>query len=184
MPKMIKSTDQRIMGNVQSLPNDNAIDLPKDGDEITPTSLFFSYNASLGPPFRVIIDTNMLWQTVSNKIDLIDGLQKCLVAKAIPVITDCILGELEKLGRKFHLALKLAKDPRFRRIKCGCRGNYGDDCICNLVTQHRCFLVATNDKDLRRRIRKIPGVPIMYLHNHKFSVERLPDSDYGAPRNF
>uniref|UniRef100_A0A673HH89 FCF1 rRNA-processing protein n=1 Tax=Sinocyclocheilus rhinocerous TaxID=307959 RepID=A0A673HH89_9TELE len=36
-------------------------------------------------------------------------------------------------------------------------------------------------RDLKRRIRKIPGVPIMYISNHRYNIERMPD-DYGAPR--
>ena len=94
-----------------------------------------------------------------------------------------VFAELEKLGRKFHLALKLTKDPRVKHLKCGCHGNYADDCIVNQVTKNRIYIVATNDKDLRRRIRKIPGVPILYLHQFKFQVERLPDLDFG-PRHF
>ena len=184
-PKMIRKTDARLVGNVQPpQPSDQSEKAPEESEETQPSSLFFSYNQSLGPPFRVIVDTNMLWQTVSNKIDLIDAMQACLVAKVVPCVTSCVVAELEKLGRKYHLALKLTKDPRVKLLKCGCRGNYADDCIVNMVTQHRIFIVATNDKDLRRRIRKVPGVPIMYLHNHKFAVERLPDSDYGAPRIF
>jgi hypothetical protein len=30
--------------------------------------------------------------------------------------------------------------------------------------------------------RKIPGVPIMYLTNHRYSIERMPDA-YGAPKD-
>lgn len=49
--------------------------------------------------------------------------------------------------------------------------------------QHRCYIVATCDRDLRRRIRKIPGVPIMYIQSHKYSIERLPEATMGgAPR--
>ena len=49
------------------------------------------------------------------------------------------------------------------------------------VQQHRCYVVATNDKDLKRRIRKIPGVPIMFVANHRYQVERMPDKlDGGA----
>ena len=39
------------------------------------------------------------------------------------------------------------------------KGTYADDCIVSRVMQHRCYIVATNDQDLRRRIRKIPGFP-------------------------
>ena len=35
--------------------------------------------------------------------------------------------------------------------------------------------MATCDRDLKRRVRKIPGIPIMYVANHKYAIERLPD---------
>ena len=60
---------------------------------------------------------------------------------------------------------------------------YADDVIVEIAKQHRCYIVATCDRDLKRRIRKIPGVPIMFVHNHRYSVERLPEATVGgAPR--
>ena len=47
------------------------------------------------------------------------------------------------------------------------KGTYADDCIVERVHQHKCYIVATCDRDLKRRIRKVPGVPIMYITNHK-----------------
>ena len=41
--------------------------------------------------------------------------------------------------------------------------------------------MATCDKDLKRRIRKIPGVPIMFIVNHRYTIERLPEA-FGAPK--
>lgn len=40
----------------------------------------------------------------------------------------------------------------------------------------RIYIVATNDRDLKRRLRKIPGVPIMSCGNGKYVIERLPDA--------
>ena len=70
-----------------------------------------------------------------------------------------------------------------------------------LLLKHKCYIVATCDRDLKRRIRKIPGVPIMYITRHRYvsllchlyltptgdnntpfnrySIERMPD-DYGG----
>jgi hypothetical protein len=73
------------------------------------------------------------------------------------------MAELEKLGRKFRIALKIAKDPRIKRMTCQHKGTYADDCLVNRCTEHRCYIVATCDRDLKRRIRKVPGVPIMYV---------------------
>ena len=106
----------------------------------------------------------------------------CLLGKVNPIITQCVQAELEKLGIKFRLALKLIKDERIEVLKCQHKGSYADDCIVKRVMQHRCYIVATCDKDLKRRLRKIPGVPIMYITNHKYSIERLPEA-LGAPRN-
>src|SRR5690606_33381477 len=102
-------------------------------------------------------------------------------AKTTPYVTDCVYAELEKMGRRFRLALKILKDPRVQRLKCMHKGIYADDCLVQRVTQHKCYIVATCDRDLRNRIRKIPGVPIMYIRHHRFTIERMPDA-YGAPK--
>jgi len=99
----------------------------------------------------------------------------CLLAKAIPCVSDCVIAELEKMGHRFRLALKLTKDPRFRRLSCSHKGSYADDCIVDRVKQHRCYMVGTNDKDLKRRLRKVPGVPLISVGNHKFVVERVSE---------
>jgi U3 small nucleolar RNA-associated protein 24 len=112
---------------------------------------------------------------------MIRSMMDCLLAKCIPCITDCVMAELEKLGGTYRIALRLAKDPRFERIPCQCKGSYADDCLTKMVTQWRCFIVATCDKELRGRIRKIPGVPCMYIQGYRYTVERMPEA-FGAPR--
>ena len=123
-----------------------------------------------------------MFNFLKNKLDLFQAMMDCLLAKCIPCITDCVIAELEKLGSKYRLALRIAKDERFTRLICTHKGTYADDCLCERVRQHRCYIVATCDKDLRRRIRKVPGVPIMYISQHRFTVERMPEA-FGAPRN-
>lgn len=90
-------------------------------------------------------------------------------------ISDCVIGELERLGEKFKVALRVAKDPRFVRLTCQHKGIYADDCLCRRVEANPVYIVATCDKDLKRRIRKIPGVPIMFIKARKYTIERLPD---------
>ncbi|VDN93376.1 unnamed protein product [Brugia pahangi] len=162
--KMIKPTDSRMFVCLIS------------------TAMFLKYNTQLGPPFHVIIDTNFVNFSIKYRIDIMQGFMDCLYAKTIPYVTDCVLGELEKLGQRCKVALKIIKDNRFKRLSCSHKGIYADDCIIQRVTQHKCYMVATCDKDLKRRIRKIPGVPILYIRQHRFSIERMPDA-YGAPVN-
>ena len=147
----------------------------------TSSALFFQYNTQLGPPFHILLDTNFINFSIKNKMDIMQNLMDTLYAKCIPYVTDCVMAELEKLGAKYRVALKIVKDDRFERLPCMHKGTYADDCLVERVTQHKCYIVATCDKDLKRRIRKVPGVPIMFLSNHRYTIERMPDA-YGAPK--
>jgi U3 small nucleolar RNA-associated protein 24 len=147
----------------------------------TPSSMFFQYNTQLGPPYNVLVDTNFINFSIKNKLEIYKSMMDCLLAKCIPCITDCVMAELEKLGSKYRLALRLAKDPRFERLPCTHDGTYADDCLLQRCQQHRCYIVATCDKDLKRKIRKVPGVPIMYINSRKYSIERMPEA-FGAPK--
>ncbi|XP_002741743.1 rRNA-processing protein FCF1 homolog [Saccoglossus kowalevskii] len=185
MKRMISSRDQRIKESERKKPK------PKKKEEEGKiverevpqysSALFFKYNTQLGPPYHILVDTNFINFSIKNKIDIMQGMMDCLYAKCIPYITDCVMAEIEKLGPKYRVALRIAKDPRFERIPCMHTGTYADDCLVQRVTQHKCYIVATCDKDLRRRIRKIPGVPIMYLSQRRFTIERMPDA-FGAPK--
>ena len=82
------------------------------------SALFFQYNTQLGPPFHILVDTNFINFSIKNKMDIIQSMMDCLYAKCIPYITDCVMAELEKLGSKFRIALRIVKDPRFERLPC------------------------------------------------------------------
>ncbi|XP_057653381.1 rRNA-processing protein FCF1 homolog [Diorhabda carinulata] len=185
MKKMISLSDPRIKESLRQSPKKKK---PEDPHEMKvheapqiSSALFFQYNTQLGPPYHILIDTNFINFSIKNKLDIIQNMMDCLFAKCTPYITDCVLAELEKLGQKYRVALRIIKDPRFERICCMHKGTYADDCLVQRVTQHKCYIVATNDRDLKRRIRKIPGVPIMYVSQHKYTIERMPDA-YGAPK--
>jgi len=145
------------------------------------SSLFFQYNTNLRPPFQILLDTNFINMAIQMKLDIFKASMECLLAKCIPCITDCVMGELEKLGARHRLALRLAKDPRFMRLTCQHKGNYADDCIFDRIEQHKCYIVGTNDKDLKRRIRKVPGIPIMSVARGMFKIERIPEQISSVP---
>lgn len=140
------------------------------------SSLFFQYNTALVPPYTVLVDTNFLSHTVQHKLDLLPTMMDCLYAKCVPTITSCVMAELEKLGPKYRIALRIARDERWERLQCDHKGVYADDCIVDRIVKHKIYIVATNDRDLKRRIRKVPGVPIMSVARGRYVIERLPDA--------
>jgi len=143
----------------------------------TSSGLFFTHNDSLGPPYHVLIDTNFINFSIQNKLDIMRELMNCLYAKVVPCITDAVMAELEKLGPKYRVALRIAKDPRFTRLPAMKPGaTYADDDLVERVTTHRIYIVATCDRELKRRLRKIPGVPLISIKERKYQVERMPES--------
>merc|ERR1712014_324666 len=99
------------------------------------SSLFFQCNTSLKPPYQVLLDTNFINMSIQMKLDVFQASMECLLAKTVPCITDCVMAELEKMGSRYRLALRLAKDPRFHRLTCCHKGTYADDCLCERVEQ-------------------------------------------------
>lgn len=126
----------------------------------TSSALFFEFNTQLGPPYHILVDTNFISFSIKYKMDVVQNMMDCLYAKCkqivicipihniiskmqssvhlltgIPYVTDCIVGELEKLGQKYKIALKIVKDPRFQRLQCMHSGTYADDCLVQRITQ-------------------------------------------------
>lgn len=99
---------------------------------------------------------------------------RCLAVRCTHIFLSMLITSMELMLVRVR---RLAKDPRFERLPCTHKGSYADDCIAKRVQQHRCYIVATCDKDLKRRIRKIPGVPIMYIAERKYQVERMPEAN-------
>lgn len=138
------------------------------------STLFFNYNQSLGPPYQVICDTNFINFSIKNKLDVKQAFMDCLLAKTIPYVTECIIAELEKLGAKYRVALQIVKN-NFEVLPCSHKGTYADDCIVDRIKRHKCYMVGTCDKELKGRIRKVPGIPIVYIKRRQYAVEKMPE---------
>ena len=46
-----------------------------------PSCMFFQYNASLGPPYHILVDTNFINFSIKNKLDIVRAMMDCLLAK-------------------------------------------------------------------------------------------------------
>lgn len=77
--------------------------------DATPSAMFFQYNTQLGPPYYVLIDTNFINFAIKNKLEIYKSMMDCLLAKCIPCVTDCVMAELEKLGKILYIPRFLGK---------------------------------------------------------------------------
>ncbi|PAA70510.1 hypothetical protein BOX15_Mlig032850g1, partial [Macrostomum lignano] len=187
--RMISLNDGRIhkrdrdkpAGKKRKPAETNSDPLPVRHKTAVSSAMFLHYNTQIGPPYHILLDTNYVNFAIKNRLDVFQSAMDCLYGKCVLYVTDCVLAEMEKMGEKYRVALKILHDPRVRRLSCLHKGTYADDCLVRRVTDHKFYIVATCDRDLRRRLRRVPGVPIMYVHARRVTVERMPDA-LGAPR--
>jgi U3 small nucleolar RNA-associated protein 24 len=73
MKRTIKARDERLK-KAPEKPK------PKPDEEITrhiqaaPTNMFFAANTALGPPYRVLVDTNFVSHAIRAKLDLLPAM--------------------------------------------------------------------------------------------------------------
>lgn len=183
-PKLLSIRDKRVkegqMASVKAKKITKKEKIAKKAEQsnakLPSSTLFFSYNTSLGPPYQIICDTNFINFSIKNKLDVRQALLDCLLAKTTPYVTECIIAELEKLGAKYRVALQIVKNT-FEVLPCSHKGTYADDCIIDRISKHKCYMVGTCDKELKGRIRKIPGIPIVYIKRRQYAVEKMPELD-------
>lgn len=125
------------------------------------------------PPYNVILDTNFINDCVRKKIDLENLLMETLNANVKIYITECVFGELEKLGRVYRIALNMIKRIEHTRLVCDHKGTYADNCILNRVQLNNVFFVATSDVNLKQRISKKAKTPVLIFRGRKLHVENF-----------
>ena len=120
---------------------------------------------------KVILDANFLFIPLQFNVDVFDELSKLLNRKYEPVILSSTKKELEglaessqKIQKQALLALMLAKKCNFINIEKAQNESY-DDVIVRIASEWK-VPVGTNDKDLRKRLRKI-GTPVIFLRQKK-----------------
>ncbi len=104
---------------------------------------------------KIILDTSFIIDSVKYKVDIEDNLKDLFLEPFELFIIDKTLGELDK-KRLRNLILKLLKNLKILPSKT----NHVDDEIINLDG----YVVATNDKELKRRL-KAKGVTTISILN-------------------
>jgi len=127
---------------------------------------------------KVILDSNFLFVPLQFKIDIFEGIMNLLNQRFEPVILSPIHRELQKMTEKSppklrkqaSLALKLAEKCSVIDVEKHDEET-NDDVIVRVAAQWGKCPVATNDRELRKRLRKIK-VSVIYLRQKsRFELE-------------
>ncbi|KAF3789635.1 rRNA-processing UTP23-like protein [Nymphaea thermarum] len=132
---------------------------------------FYSTRYGFREPFKVLCDGTFLHHLVLNKLGSPqEVLSSLLSARTMLFTTRCIISELKRLGESFSeslkgaLSLTITKCEHLDRVS-------ASSCIEAIVKDKNSdhFFVASQDADLRKKFREIPGVPAIYaIRNSMF----------------
>ena len=127
---------------------------------------------------KVILDSNFLFVPLQFKIDIFEGITNLLNQRFEPIILSPIRRELQKMTEKSppklrkqaSVALKLAEKCSIIDVEKN-EEETNDDVIVRVATQLGKCPVATNDRELRKRLRNI-NIPVIYLRQKsRFELE-------------
>lgn len=117
---------------------------------------------------KVILDANFLFVPLQFHIDIFEELQKLLAQRLNFVVLSPTLQELQKLAAKGSPKIRRQTSFALKLIEKCCVINVKqlpdethDDVVARVAVEWRCP-VATNDRTLRRKLRKL-GVAVVYL---------------------
>ena len=121
---------------------------------------------------KVILDSNFLFVPSQFQLDVFEELSNLLNQRIDPVLLSLTKRELEEIARKgspktrqqASLALKLAEKCRVVPVEKDLTETH-DDVIVRVAAEWKCP-VATNDRELRKRLRKM-GVPVIFLRQRR-----------------
>lgn len=117
---------------------------------------------------KIIFDSNFLLVPAQLKIDIFEGLMNLLNRNYESIVLSTTIDELRslmtkgspKLRKQAEMALELAEKCSLVNVDRK-RNERNDDVIIRVAKQMKC-LVATNDSELKKRLRNI-SIPVVYV---------------------
>ncbi|KAI1504626.1 Fcf1-domain-containing protein [Biscogniauxia marginata] len=132
-------------------------------------------------PYQLLLDADFVITATDCKMDMVRMLADIVHGQVKPMITQCSMRHL--YARKSESAIELAKT--FERRRCGHHPDeYPEplsthDCLMSVVDPKSQginkfkYCCAINDEDVRASLRRIPGVPLIYIRRSVMVMEPM-----------
>ena len=131
------------------------------------------------------MDDQIVCDTHKAAFDLVKGLKRTLQAEVKPMITQCCIQAIYETNDQE--AIELAKS--FERRRCNHPPKEAKpplECLqsvvnVNGVNKHR-YVVATQNQEIRGCLRKVPGVPLVFMNRSVMVMEPLSKASQNVSR--
>jgi rRNA-processing protein FCF1 len=121
---------------------------------------------------KVVLDANFLFVPSQFSVDIFEELSNLLNRRFEPILLSSTMQELQglaesaslKIRKQALLAIRLAEKCRFVSVEKSLNESY-DDVIVRVASEWK-SPVGTNDRELRKRLRK-NGAPVIFLRQKR-----------------
>lgn len=129
------------------------------------TISFYKYNFSFREPFQILIDGTFCQAALKNKIQIKEQLPKYLMGEIQLCTTSCALKELESLAKDLYGAKLILQRFQIRKCRHMKDPVPASECLLSMLaeTNPHHYFIATQDQQLTTALKKIPGVPLLYI---------------------
>lgn len=137
----------------------------------------YTHTFKFREPFQTVVDDELVLNCEKAQFDIQKGLDRTIQGETKPMITQCCMQAL--YDSKNQRAIDVAKE--FERRRCNHREPIDPkECIESVVNiegqnKHR-YIIASQNYDLRKALRKVPGIPIVFMNRSVMVMEPLSEA--------
>ncbi|KAJ8333580.1 hypothetical protein SKAU_G00415880 [Synaphobranchus kaupii] len=129
------------------------------------TISFYKYNFNFREPFQILLDGTFCQAALKNKIQIKEQMPKYLMGEVQLCTTNCVLKELESLGKELYGAKIILQRFQIRNCLHFRNPVPASQCLLSMLdaaNPHHYF-IASQDRELSTAVKKVPGVPLLYI---------------------
>ncbi|XP_071496425.1 rRNA-processing protein UTP23 homolog [Diadema antillarum] len=139
---------------------------------------FYRNNFNFREPHQILVDGTFTQMALLRKINIKEQMPKYLGGEVQLTTTNCILSEVEALGKAVYGGYLILKRYQVRR--CGHKEKpvSAFRCIMSMIADQNKnhYFVATQDPDLSGAVNRMAGTPLLYIHFNAIVLEKPSES--------
>lgn len=135
---------------------------------------FYKYNFNFRAPFQLLIDGTFCQAALENKIQIKEQMPKYFMGEVQLCTTNCALVELGSLGKELFGAKFILQRFQVRNCKHLKSPVPAAECLLSMLeeTNPHHYFVATQDHQVTAGLKKIPGVPLLYIIQNTIVLDK------------
>lgn len=125
-------------------------------------------------PYQILVDGTFCQAALQSRIVIKEQLPKYLDGTIQLLTTRCVIAEGEALGPQLSGAVSIAKRCKLHKCSHHKKAVPAAECIQSMIgtenPQH--YFVASQDRDLKHHLQKIPGVPLLHIYRNTILLDK------------